>query len=121
MTKSAYLSFSTLTCYNKRFFTPVFLALSYFQKPSASFTTCPLGLANFPLVNFSYILPLKEFTTCFKPTVYFFAQKVFEQTESATMGYVHTASEPTENDKLFLSVKTMVVYYDSILSGDEIV
>jgi hypothetical protein len=37
------------------------------------------------------------------------------------MGYVNTRSKPTENDKLFLSVKITILYYDSILSDDEIV
>lgn len=37
------------------------------------------------------------------------------------MVYVHTTSEPTENDKRFLSIKIMMVYYDCILSGEKLI
>ena len=52
--------------------------------------TCPLGLANFHLVDFSYLLPPKGIHNLLQTYgIFLYAQKVLEQIESATVCYTN--------------------------------
>jgi hypothetical protein len=68
------------------------------------FKECIGYFRNGPLFRLTYRLP-------------FVASRRYSATLGAVdwVGYVNTVSEPTGNDKRYLSVKVMIVCYDSIL------